>query len=93
MPPKFLPPVPWNLGRKVPRTFQAILVAFWGSRWLPKFPSGFPGVVPSRIYNEGSDPTEALCTHLARYAPKLPPSDGRILLSLAMFYVRHRWYM
>ena len=31
MPPKFLPSVPWNLGRKVHRTFQAILVAFWGS--------------------------------------------------------------
>ena len=49
MPPKFRPSVVWNLGWKVPRTFHAILVAMWGSGWLPKLPSGFPRVVPSRI--------------------------------------------
>ena len=73
MPPKFLPSVPWNLGRKVPETFRAILVVFWGSSWLPKLASGFPGVVPTRIYYWGSDPTEACGTHLAGYPPKLPP--------------------
>ena len=58
---------------EVPRTFQAILVAFWGSGWLPKLPSGFPGIVAGRMYNGGSKPIEAYRTHLAGYPPKLPP--------------------
>ena len=73
MPPKFLSSVPWNLGWKVPRTFQAIMVVFWGSSWPPKLPNGFPRVVLSRIYNGGSNQTEAFHTHLAAYPPKLPP--------------------
>ena len=40
--PKILPNYPGAVGRKVHRTFLAILDVFWGLSWLPKLPSIFP---------------------------------------------------
>ena len=89
MPPKFLPSVPWNLGQKVHRTFQAILLGFWGSSWQPKLPSSLLVVVTSRIPNGGSDPTEAYRMHLAGYPAKSPP----LMQEYCSLLARHRWYM
>ena len=81
MPPKFLPSVPWKLG-------LATLVAYSGASWQPKPNSIFPGVIPSRIQNGGSNPTEhAPC----QVSPEIGPGDGSVLLSLIMFYAGHRW--
>ena len=41
----------------------------------------------------GKRPHRSISHAPRRVSPKIAPGDGRIVLSLAMFYARHRWYM